>query len=264
MPSTDLVAAARGALLAEVGWRAPDGGWHATVLVPLTVRGTVTFALPYAQLATADALAGAERVVVVCSDARLALAGWEPVAAWGSVEVEDDPAGRRFRAELLDEELRKHPPARLLADSLLQQRENWWYLPRLLVHLTHVDATWPVTPRGGADTGVLFASGPRPATTVEVVTDDGGCLDLAALDGADLPATGPAVLLRHDCSVPDLEQRAQLEQRGRLHAGTLAVEEADGRLALPGPGLLDRYRRTRAFERACRRALAAAADGTRR
>lgn len=264
MPSPDIAAAARGALLAEVGWRAPDGGWHATVLVPLTVGGAVTFALPYAQLATADALASAERVVVVCSDARLALAGWEPAAACGSVALEDDPAGERFRAELLDEELRKHPPARLLADSLLQQRENWWYLPRLLVHLRRVDATWPVAPRGGADTGVLFASGPRPATTVEVVTDDGNGVGLAALDGRDLPATGAAVLLRHDCSVPDLEQRTQLEQRGRLHAGILTVDEADGRLALPGPGLLGRYRRTRAFERACRRGLATAADGTRR
>lgn len=97
-----------------------------------------------------------------------------------------------------------------------------------------------------------------PVLTVEVVADEGDRLVLASLDGGELPAPGPSTLLRHDCSIPDMEQRSALVQRGRLEGAALLVADVEGDLALPEPaGLLTRYRRARAFERACRRQLAA-------
>jgi hypothetical protein len=264
--SVDFVFAARRTPLAEVGYRTATGLPHAAVLVPLVQDDAVVFALPYAHRPLAEAVAAAGQVTVVCSDARLARSDWQPVAATGPVELEVDPEGTAFRAHLLDQELRKHPPARLLADSLMLQREHWWYLPRLILRLRRVDAVWTVTARTAPEHGVLFwDAGTLHADTVAAGEQTDLVLGVAPLGGGDLPATGPACLLRHDCSIPDLEQRSQLIQQGLLDGATLRIEHEQGALPLPpAEGVLARYRRARAFERACRRALRAAerAPGT--
>ncbi|WP_091080674.1 hypothetical protein [Micromonospora nigra] len=61
--------------------------------------------------------------------------------------------------------------------------------------------------------------------------DDGdGAVRLASLAG-HLPVSGPAVLLGHDLSAPDLERWTPWTARGRVAGGTLAVEEAPARTA---------------------------------
>jgi hypothetical protein len=265
--SADFVFAVRRTPLAEVGYRAASGLPHAAVLVPLVQDDAVVFALPYAHRRLAEAIAAAGEVTVVCSDARLGRADWQPLAATGSVEVEADLDGTVFRAHLLEQELRKHPPARLLADSLMLQREHWWYLPRLLLRLRRVDAVWTVAPRTAAEQGVLFwdAGTALHADTVAVGEQAELVLGVSSLGGGDLATAGPACLLRHDCSIPDLEQRSQLVQQGLLEGATLRIEHEQGALPLPSAqGVLARYRQARAFERACRRALRASeqAPGT--
>jgi hypothetical protein len=264
--TADFAFTARRTPLAEVGYRTATGLPHAAVLVPLVHDDAVTFALPYAHRPLAEAMAAAGSVTVVCSDARLGRADWQPLAASGPVELEADPEGTVFRADLLDQELRKHPPARLLADSLMLQREHWWYLPRLIVRLRRIDAVWAVTPRTAPEHGVLFwDAGTLHADTVDATEQADLVLRVTSLGGRALPPAGPACLLRHDCSIPDLEQRSQLVQQGLIDGDTLRIEHEQGALPLPpAQGVLARYRQARAFERACRRALRAAerAPGT--
>jgi hypothetical protein len=255
--------AAAATVVAEVAFGTADGGVAAAAVTPLADGDDVVLALPYADRGLADALASADEVALALTDERLTLAGWEPLAALGRMVVEADADGARFRGGLVDDELRKYPPARLLADSLMDRREHWWYMPRLVCRLRDVRHVHPLAARSGPAQGVLAwadAAGLR-VDAVEVDGLAGGDLRVRSLAGAVLAgAADPACLLRHDFSIPDLERRSGLVEHGRLEGDVLRVTGREGELALPAvPGLVTRLRRQRAFARACRRELARAA-----
>jgi hypothetical protein len=260
--ATALQSAAAATVRAELGFARPDGTVDGAVVTPLTADGDVVVALPYAERALAEALTAADAVVLVLSDARLTLGGWRALAATGRMQLEPDPEGARFRDGLVEDELRKYPPARLLANSLMDRRENWWFMPRLICRLTALQDVRPVSARRSPERhGTLVwadAAGLR-ADTVEVA-ELGGDRRVRSLGGARLAgAADPACLVRHDCSMPDLERRSVLRERGRLESDVLRVAEREGAVALPGPpGLLVRIRQHRALARACRRELARA------
>lgn len=262
MPSTNRAAVVRSAtatVMAELAFTRADGSVGAAVVTPLTDADDVVVALPYAERALADRLAAAEAVALVMSDARMTLSGWEPLGVIGRMEVEADPDGRRFRETLVDDELRKHPPSRLLADSLIARHEHWWFLPRLLCRFTWLDRIRAVTPRQDPASGVLAWWTPDglDVATVEPGPLGDADLRLRSLSGELLGGAGdPACLIRHDFSTPDLERRTLLVERGRLEGDALRVTEREGTLTLPDPpSLLSRLRRHRAFARACRREL---------
>lgn len=258
------------AVVGEVAFATPTGAVDAAVVHPLVHDGGVVLALPFARRGLADALASARSVALVSSDGRLVLRDWSPVAATGRMRVSADLEGRWFARELLDQELRRYPPARLLADSLIQRREYWWYLPRLLCHFGGVSWEAPVGAREDPEgTGVLAwdaAEGLR-ADAVAVTGHGDDRVVVRTLAGAPISgAADPACLLLHDFSVPDFERRAELVLQGRLEGDVLVVERRRGNLPLPGPpSLLQRWRLARRFSRACRveiaRARAQAAAG---
>lgn len=254
-------------MLAELAYVTAGGGVDAAVVQPLVHDGTIVLALPFSRRPLADALATARAAVLVSSDSRLVLRGWAPTAATGRVRVEADIDGRWFSDALLDAELRKYPPARLLADSLMQRHEHWWYLPRLLCRMEPLEQVHAVAPRDDpATTGVLAWDAPAGlrVTTVAVTDDGPDRVTLRGLDASDISGAGdPACLLLHDFSVPDLEERSEYVVQGRLEGDRLLVERRRGSPGLPAPArLVARYRNARRFARACRREIARArADG---
>lgn len=259
----DTVPALASAVVAEIAYTTASGEVDAAVVHPLPHDGAVVLALPFARSALAGALAAARAVVVVGSDARLVLRGWSAAAATGRMRVETDLDGRWFAEHLVEEELRRYPPSRLLADSLMQRREHWWYLPRHVCRLA--DVTWRASVGERDDpltTGMLAwdaADGLR-ADTVAVAGTGGDRVLVRSLAGRPLSgAADPACLLLHDWSVPDFERRTALVLQGRLEGDRLVVERRRGDAALPRPpGLLSRWGQARAFARACRQEIARA------
>lgn len=265
--AAEVAAAAQGAVVAEVGWRESDGAVRLVARMPFVLDATPALALTYDELDLARRVAEADKAILTISDARQTLRGWRPLAVPVTASVRYDPEGEAFTSELVDQELRKCPPARLRADSLLQRRENWWYLARALVTLRPLAAPSPVVPRDHADQGVLCADGGSQlvATTVDVADWGSEPLRLRARDEgmpAGASATprpgGPAALLRHDFTA-DLERRATLVITGTLEDGVLWPAAREGPAGLPPvPGVWRRFRDARGFERACRRAIRAA------
>jgi hypothetical protein len=256
--AVSVLAALRPAVWAEVGYHAADGRPDAVPLVPLCVHGSPLFALPYAARELAEALAASPTVSVAVTDHRLAFRGWRAVSIAARLRLQRDIDGTLFRVDLLDDELRKHPPSRLFADSLVQRRENWWFLPRLLLTVEQVEAVQDATPRGGGDDGVLFweQGGVMRAATVAVDDWSAERVSMTPLGEGVGEASGAACLLRHDYSL-DLERRVVLRLRGRADGTRLTVEQREGELALPPPpSLWARWKSARALERDCRRELA--------
>lgn len=259
----DPIRTAERSVVAELAYTAADGSVDATVVQPLVHDGAIVLALPFARRPLADALAAARAVVLVASDDRLVLRGWAPVAVAGRVRLEADLDGRWFADTLLDAELRKHPPARLLADSLMQRREHWWYLPRLLCRIEPLGGAQAVAARADpTTTGLLAWDAPTGlrATTVAAFDPTGDPVIVRALDGTAVSGAGdPACLLLHDFSVPDLEERSEYVVQGRLEGDRLVADRRRGSPRLPEPArLLARYRAARAFGRACRQEIARA------
>lgn len=254
-----LLPAVRSAGLGELVWRAPDGGPpYALGVVPLVLGGQPAVALTWAHEATARAVAASAGVALVLSEPRLGGTAWQPLAVHARSTLVEDGDGTLFTAQLLDQELRKHPPARGLADSTLLRREHWWYLPRLVLLLDPV-TVHRTTGRAGPDDAVL-------------AVDDGG-LDVSVVRVADWSqdplvltggpvARGPAALVGQEISVPDAERWSVHRTAGTYADGRLAVTPPvpDRRLE-PVPGLLTRVRRQRTLERACVRALRHAGHG---
>lgn len=193
------------------------------------------------------------------SDQRLSGAAWEPLAALGRVTLFEDGEGELFRAQLLDQELRKHPPARALAGSPILRREHWWYLPRLVL-LLEVEHVGPVAPRAGPLDAVLAvdADGLR-VSTVRVVDWEADPLGVV---GGPADVRGPAVLVGQEVSVPDAERWTVHSTTGCYDDGRLLdAQRPVSRELEPVPGLRARVRRQRELERACVRALRAAGHG---
>jgi len=264
--SFNVIASANHAARAELAWRGADGLLDAVAIVPLVIDDAVVAALPFADAAIARRLLDATAGTLVFSDSRMALKGWSPCAVPVSVDVTADRTGEWTWTGALDQEVRKHPPARLLIDTAIQRREHWWYVPRWIVRLGPRYGAYAVARRHGADDGVLFvdtATGPV-ARTVAVEDWASDAVRVTPLDAAGLAPGGlapggarSALLFGHDFSIPDQERSSRMALHGELAGSTLAVRRRDGALELPEPRLLPRLRAHYRLERACRRALAA-------
>lgn len=253
----------RGALVAEVCWLDRDGHPESMPVTPLLVDDVPCLALPYAQRDRAAALRAASEVAFAVTDARSLPDNAPGVAAFGSVTVVDDLDGSVFIDKLLDQELAKYPPSRTLADSLLLRRENWWWLPRLLIRLDRVTRTLAVparTDRAGEALLVRDDLGLRVETVI--ITDgDEKCLELTSPSGDTLRGdTGPALALGHDYTADDFERWEIWSLRGRLSGDELLAEESHGTRPVPLQplNLLERIRRRRRMEKVCRKEIAAA------
>ncbi|MBQ1027578.1 pyridoxamine 5'-phosphate oxidase family protein [Micromonospora sp. C95] len=250
--------AIQAATVGELAWIDPDGRPQARPVTPLLLDDRPAVAFPYAEATLARRLAAAPVAALVVSDDRLTGRGWRPVAVTGRPRLTEDRDGALFAERLLDQELRKHPPARALIDSPLLRREHWWYLPRLIVVLD-VDTATTIGARVDGIGELLAVARDDRQLYVDSVTrpDDqvSEAVRVRSFAGRQ-PADGPAVLLGHDFSVPDLERWTPWTTRGELADGVLAVTATPARTTLPPPlGLWRRLTRQRRLARACQDAL---------
>ncbi|RFU21654.1 pyridoxamine 5'-phosphate oxidase family protein [Geodermatophilus marinus] len=242
--------------MAELLWRTPGGPPGATGVVPLVLDDRPVVALPWAQAATARSAASAGEVALVLSDPRLTGSAWRPLVLSGRPALVEDGDGSLFTERLLDQELRKHPPSRALADSPMLRREHWWYLPRLVLVLDPVRVGGTRRREGPTDAVLAVDDGGLHVGTVRVADWEA---DPVPLRDAPTGVRGPAVLVGQEVSVPDVERWTVHTTTGRYADGRLADARRSGPRELePVPGLLARVRRQWSLERACVRELRAA------
>jgi hypothetical protein len=227
-------------------------------VTPLLLDGAPTFTITYACLELAREIAASPQAALVFHDSRLAYAGWNPLTVRAGVKVVPDPDGDLFYEELLDQELRKFPPDRQLIDSPLLRRENWWYMPRLIVRLVETGEPRPIARRETSDHGVLaYVSGEGlTADAVRVEDWDADRIPVRLLGDEPSRKSSPAALLYHDFAVPDMDPRATFLATGLLENGRLFVTRRSGsRLLGKRPGLLTRWRGQKDLERRCKAGL---------
>lgn len=260
----------RGALAGELVWVTATGQVGGVAVVPLERNGMPCVALPYASAAAVETLRSATRAAFVVSDGRSSTRTGAVIT--GPVRVFDDLDGATFGTDLLPGELVKHPPSRVLVDSTLLRRENWWWIPRIIVLLTAVDGTYELPRRTDPALEGVLAYDDGRRLRVDVVTAADGewgtpRLGLHTHGGAQLRGSGePAVIIGHDYSMPDFERWETWTIRGVLRGKELLVADRAGEPgALLRPlGLRDRIRRQRTLERACREGIEAAERAQRR
>lgn len=257
--SLDVIAIAGRAARAELAWRGADGALDAIPIVPLTVDGEVIAALPFSDGDVARRVATTRAATLVFSDSRMAHRGWAACAVPVTADVAADRTGEWTWTGALDQEVRKHPPARLLIDTAIQRREHWWYVPRWIVRLRVAGAAQPVARRHAPGDGLLFVGGGQRPAAHTIAVDDWTAdvvrfTPLAA--GAGPTAVGSALVFGHDFSIPDQERSSRVALHGDLDGRQLRVRRREGDLALPEPRLRDRLRAHYRLARACRRALA--------
>ena len=250
----NITTSVRAAGLAELVWRSAVGGPpQALGVVPLLLGEQPAVALPWAYAEQARAAAASDAAVLALTEPRLAGPAWQPGAAAGRLRLVEDGDGALFTEHLLDQELRKHPPARALADSPLARREHWWYLPRLVLLLEHARPV-PLGRRAGPLDALLAVD--DAGLHVATVRVQGWEDDPLRLSGPPCAARGPAALVGQEVSVPDAERWTVHVTTGTYADGAVtAVVPAPTRQLEPVPGLLTRVRRQRDLERACLRAL---------
>lgn len=259
MNRAESISVIRSSALAVLAWvdGAGQPSAHGVVVLPFDGRPAVAFT--YAQEALAREVAAATGVAMVAVDDRSTGPAFQPLLVRGRPKLLVDPTGTVFVADLLEEELRRFPPARVYADSPLLRREHWWYLPRLIVSVDPVTVQ-PMAARLRARDYVLVVAGlDGLAVAVARVNDEpatGGSLALQVVDHDPGPPPGPAVLFGQDASLPDLERWSQWQYRGTWDGDRFAVREAPERVGLgPIPTVWRRWRRQRDLERRCRRAI---------
>lgn len=248
-----LAAAVTASSVAELSWSGPRGP-RVQGVVALLRHGRPAIAFTYADEAVARAVGDADTAALSLTEGRSTGSGFRPLLATGRPRLVEDPDGDVYAADLMLQELHRYPPSRVYVDSPLLQRENWWYLPRLVVEL-EVDDVSPLPTRSDAEDHVLAVDGPGgpDVRTARVVERRGERLTVA-VDAP--PRPGAAVLFGQDASFPDLERWAQWSHHGTWDGSVLTVEDAPGVVGLPPtPGLLERWRRHRDLEKRCRAAL---------
>ncbi|HUH06650.1 MAG TPA: hypothetical protein VML96_02480 [Egibacteraceae bacterium] len=262
--SADLIRSAERAILAEIAYRRPDASVGICALVPLVHDEEVVFALTYAARPLAEALIASSSAAIVLSEPRLAFPGWAPATAAVRLRVEADRDGAMFTAELLEQELRKHPPSRKYTDSLVARREHWWYLPRLLVRVSAIDVGAIPARTLPTDGVVAWDDGGAIRATVAGVEDwEAGQVRLSwPVEASPPEQRRVATLYRHDFAVPDLEPRCEQTLEGELRGSQLTVQRRRGRAGPPERSRLrERVLETWSLSRACRRELALARHG---
>ncbi|WP_330932484.1 hypothetical protein [Spiractinospora alimapuensis] len=180
----------------------------------------------------------------------------------GRVDITRDTDGDRFVENLLEQEVVKHPPTRLRADSLMARRENWWWIGRVIVRLTDVTDEREL-PKRDRPTDAVLVRGTEDAPRVDVVTAsdwDRSEITLWARDGHTLAGgTERAFAFAHAHS-PDFERWERWCRGGRLREDTLTASVAEG--GPTGPlepfGVLARLRNHRSVQRACAAGIRAA------
>lgn len=269
------------ATVAEMCWLGSDGP-EGLAVVPLWLAGQPCVALPYSHFQQVRDLDGRPAAFCVTRTKQNTSAAG---VATGRLSLLQDPEGEIFLPELLAQEIVKFPPTRLLADGLMAQRDNWWWVGRMILTLT-VEGSAPLPGRDRPGDAVLVRSDRgRPAVSVVSASHWPGAgssvsvVERAGADvergdtargntaGGDAPAGGAAVtgageqvlVFGHHRS-PDAERWEMWQRRGTLHGDELRVTEADGdpAPALPALSLAQRYRTHRRRSRECRRGLAAA------
>lgn len=256
---TDPVSSWRRATVAELGWLAPHGP-AGIPAVPLLRDDRLCVALPFSWWGRLPGLDRGRATFTVTETSGDAPRG---VMAAGRVSLEYDTEGRAFTGDLLDQEIVKHPPTRLLADGAMARRDNWWWVARLLVTLTDVEAVRPLPWRSRATDALLLREREGHAWA-DVVTAPAwpaeGTIRLFERAGAEIAGGGePAVALGHGRS-PDHERWESWYRRGTLIGDELRLTAAEGAPSqeLPPMSLMQRYRDHRALARECRRGIAAA------
>lgn len=267
-PMRDAATMVRAGSVGELAWIERGNAPAVAPVLPFALGDGLVLALTFDQALLAHRLAESSRVTLVLRDPRSTGSGFEP-GAWRAVpRLQIDPSGQVYQEHLITQELRRYPPSRTLVDSPMLCRENWWYLPRLILHLDDVTALEPVPARRAdhQDHLLVGVSDGIPAVAtvrVERPTPDPEPVQMEQTGGEPL-VSGPAVLFAQEASYPDLERWA-----GWSWHGALDVSEDQDRLVLdvatgpdhvglpPAPGLRRRWRTHRDLERSCRRALAA-------
>lgn len=261
---TELAALWRRAVTAELCWLEPNGRPVALAVTPLVVDGVPVVALPYARAPAVRGLRDAGRAAFVVSDSRSLGRAEAGRAAVGRVEVTDDTDGGLLSDETLTQELRKYPPSRSLVDSPLLRRENWWWLPRIVVRLDLIAVDEVALPRRTnprAHQLLVRDAGDRPALDVVEVRGTGERLTLTDVAGNRLRGDGSDVtVFGYDYSQPDLERWECWSVHGTLVDDELAVSgrEGDPERDLAPLSLLRRLSRHQELSRGCRRGIAAA------
>lgn len=262
----DLLRVWRPAVTCELCWLPEAGPPRTVAAVPLLDGDTPCLALPYAHAELVESLRTVESVSVTVTDPRSVPAG-AGVAVTGRFTMFDDTEGEFFTAGLLEQELLKHPPSRVLADSRLLRKENWWWLGRIIVELERPDRVVDVPTRSDPARDALLirpssSADPASAPEFSVVTADGGWdaprVRLRPAAGASIPGdSGLVTAFGHDYSVPDFERWESWTVNGELRDAELVVTDREGEpgKGLSALGLGDRLRRHRSLERACRRGI---------
>ncbi|MDA2812560.1 hypothetical protein O4J56_18090 [Nocardiopsis sp. RSe5-2] len=268
----DISGAWRRAVTGELCWTGPSGPAGIPV-VPLVLDGRPCAALPAALLAEADTLTSGRAAFALTSERH----GGPGMAASGPVEVVADADGSLFTEHLLAQELVKHPPTRLRADSLMAQRENWWWLPRVVVVLSRVEAERELPVRSAPEDAVLVrpAQGTAPSPgagagtaedpRVDVVTADAWPGDgadpvrLRLADGSPPDGRGERAFLFGHRHSPDFERWERWHRAGTVTGDRLSVEEAEGDpVGEVAPfGVFERLRNHRELVKACKAGVAA-------
>lgn len=260
----DLVTVWQRSTVAELSWTSPSGPAGIPV-VPLMWRDTPCVALPYAHADVALRLRERQHVAFSVTDE--GAGGRTAVVGVGPVDVVEDLEGHEFVEHLLEQEVVKHPPTRLRADSLMARRENWWWVSRVLVTLGTIEEEYPLHPRTRAeDTLLVRERSGRPV--IDVVTAEGRPersvenIDLWARNGGLLKGVDePAFMFSHQYS-PDFERWERWFRSGRLSGESLLVNESDGTPTGTAPSgplspyrLWERFTNHRSLARACRKGI---------
>lgn len=263
----ELVPLWRRALTVEICWLDRAGDPAALVTTPLLAQGIPCVALPYARADEVASLRHAEQAAFAVTDSRSLRPGIDGRVVIGAIQVLDDLEGKHFAAELLPQELVKYPPSRSLADSPLLRRENWWWLPRILIRLVNPIQAYALSPRTNpARHGLL--TGVRDAAlrleTVDVADSRQQTVRLHTMTGqAGNVDRGPGLIVGYDYSIPDLERWETWSLHGTLDHDELVVTQRSGdpEAGLAPLPLLQRVRRQHTLSRRCRRNIRAAEQG---
>lgn len=251
------------AITAELCWLEPCGAPAALAVTPLMSEGKPAVALPYRHAGTVAGLRRTQRASFVVTDSRSLRDGSGGRAATGRVELADDTDGDLFADEMLEQELLKYPPSRALADSPLLRRENWWWLPRIVVRLEAVSGSEVRLPtRTNPHTQALLVRDSADGRALDVVRVRGGDerMTLSAIVGGSLRGDASAAMLfGYDYSMPDLERWEPWSVHGKLLGDELVVSRREGSpdADLAPLTLLRRVRQRHELSRACRKGIAA-------
>jgi hypothetical protein len=259
VPLTEVLPAVRSAPIAELAWLAGGVPRWCGVL-PLVDQDGPVLAFPYAAARVARSVGAAEEVVLTLTHPHETAPAYRPLLLRARPRLEEDREGDLFCRDLLTQELRRWPPSRVLADSMLLRREHWWWLPRVLVHLDVRDVDDVAARTAPEDHLLAVATGDRievaPARVPSAALADPGRLDSVEVTEPG-PGPGEAALFGQALSLPDAERWGQWSWDGWWDGRTFEVRSPPATTGLPPtPGVVSRWRRQRALEKACRTGLA--------